>query len=65
MNVKDILSEHFIIFGVDHGTQEAQHLSNEFAITQAPYAAVILPTSYTEYNTIEEFKEELRGDVFE
>lgn len=31
--VVDILAEHYIIFGVDHGTQEAQHLSNEFGIT--------------------------------
>jgi hypothetical protein len=64
LNVKEVLAEHFIVFGVDHGTTEANFLSNEFAITSAPYVAAILPTGYSEYNTIEEFKDQLKSDAF-
>lgn len=59
LQICDEIAQNFIIFGVGHRTQEAQHISNEFNITQAPYVAAIMPINDSEYNLIEEFKEDL------
>ena len=57
--VKAYLAKNYLIFGIENGTAEANHVSNEFAIIQVPHFATIFCQNDTEYTVIEEYKGDL------